>query len=157
MGVEKSAGAIVFRKENGKVLFLLLKHGSADHWGFPKGLIEKGEKPEEAARREISEEAGMTDIIFAEGFKVLNKFFFKAKYEYQIERGLKMGENVLKFVTYFLAETNSREIKVSVEHKEGGWFDYEQAMRKLSFKEDKMNLEKAYQFVKTGKLPEIDG
>lgn len=43
MPVEKSAGAVIFRKEEGKIYYLLL-HYQARHWDFPKGHLEKGEK-----------------------------------------------------------------------------------------------------------------
>jgi 8-oxo-dGTP pyrophosphatase MutT (NUDIX family) len=146
MPVEKSAGAIVFRKEKNKVLFLLLKH-RAGHWGFPKGLVEKGEKPEEAASREIKEETGLKEFKFIPDFSVWNKYFFKVKYPYQLERGWKMGDNVMKIVTYFLARTDEKDAKVSFEHDNFGWFEYQEALGKLQFKEDKNNLSKAKQFI----------
>ncbi len=85
MPVERSAGAVIFRKEADKPLFLLLYYPSISHradknyWDFPKGHIEKEEKAEEAAKREAEEETGLKDIRIVEGFKELVKYFFKFK------------------------------------------------------------------------------
>ena len=54
---EKSAGAIVFRKEKEPVYLLL--HYEAKHWDFPKGHVEKNETDEQTVRREIQEETGI--------------------------------------------------------------------------------------------------
>ena len=51
MPIEKSAGAVIFRKQNDAILYLLL-HYEAGHWDLAKGHIEKGESLEETARRE---------------------------------------------------------------------------------------------------------
>jgi len=130
--VEKSAGAVVvYRGAGGKIEYLLLEH-RAGHWKFPKGLIEKGEKLEETAMRECQEETGLKNLVFIDGFKETERYFFKVKYDYQVkERGYKMGETFLKFATYFLAESKSKKVKLSFEHENYGWFDYESAMEKL--------------------------
>jgi len=57
--LEVSAGGIVFRRlaESGP-RFLLIKD-SYDNWGFPKGHLENGESPADAAHRETAEETGL--------------------------------------------------------------------------------------------------
>ena len=52
--VIEAAGGIVISK--GKLL-VIYRHGK---WDLPKGKIEKGETPEKAAVREVSEECGIT-------------------------------------------------------------------------------------------------
>ncbi len=148
MPVEKSAGAVVFYREPaGKIEYLLLKH-RAGHWAFPKGLIEKGEKPEEAARREIGEEAGIEDVEFIDGFKETEKYFFKVKYDYQIkERGWKRGEGVLKFVTYFLAQAKAKKVELSHEHEDFTWLGFNEATEKVTYKGAKEILQKANDFL----------
>jgi 8-oxo-dGTP pyrophosphatase MutT (NUDIX family) len=74
MPVEKSAGAVIFRKEGGKIYYLLLYYQSGarrphPYWDFPKGHIEKGEKPEDTARREVKEETGLKNIDIIEDFR----------------------------------------------------------------------------------------
>jgi len=137
MPVEKSAGAVVFRREkDGTIKYLLLKH-KADYWNFPKGIVEKGEELKEAALREIREETGLKEIKLIPGFKETIRYFFKAKYDYQIVRGFKIGQMVLKFVTYFLAESKNEEVKISSEHEDYAWLDFEGMMGK--FKKYKIN------------------
>ena len=59
---ETSAGGVVFRVEEGRPLYLLIRD-SYQNWGFPKGHLEAGERPEDAALREVSEETGLGDLV----------------------------------------------------------------------------------------------
>jgi len=141
MPVEKSAGAVIFRKENDKPFFLLLHYPSSakapkDYWDFPKGHIEKGENEIETARREVEEETGLKDIEFIEGFKETIKYFFKFE-----------GKNILKFVTFYLAETKTKNVRVSFEHLGYEWLPYEKALKKLTYKNAKEILKKANDYL----------
>lgn len=134
MPVEKSAGAVVFRK-NKEIKYLLIQYGLG-HWEFPRGLIEKGESLEEAAQREIKEEVGIEDIQFVPGFKEWIKFFYK-----------KEGKNIIKIATFLLAETKSKEVKISWEHKDFKWLPYKEASEQLTFENSKEILKKANNFI----------
>ena len=128
---ETSAGIVLFRKEDSKKLFLLL-HYPSGHWDFVKGKMEKGESYHETARRETQEETGITDITFIENFEEWIEYNF----QYQ-------GELVHKKVVFFLAETKTRDIKISHEHLDYTWMDYNTAMEKTTFDNAKMVLTKA--------------
>ena len=58
---ETSAGGVVYRLVDGLPLYLLIRD-SYRNWGFPKGHVEKGELPDGAALREVSEETGLADL-----------------------------------------------------------------------------------------------
>ena len=58
---ETSAGGVVYRLVDGSPLYLLIRD-SYRNWGFPKGHVEKGELPDGAALREVSEETGLSDL-----------------------------------------------------------------------------------------------
>lgn len=58
---ETSAGGVVYRLVNGSPVYLLIRD-SYRNWGFPKGHVEDGERPEGAALREVSEETGLADL-----------------------------------------------------------------------------------------------
>ena len=135
MPFEKSAGAVIFRR-NKEIKYLLIQYGWG-HWEFPRGLMEKGESLEETARREIKEEVGIEDIKFISGFKEWTKFFFKLK-----------GKNIMKIATFLLSETKTKEIKLSYEHKDYAWLNYEEALNRLTFDNAKEILKKANSFIK---------
>ena len=62
---EPTAGGIIFRHpENGNEndIEILLIQDAKNRWTIPKGHIEEGETAKETARREIGEEAGLTNI-----------------------------------------------------------------------------------------------
>ncbi|OGZ33629.1 MAG: hypothetical protein A2Y98_01705 [Candidatus Portnoybacteria bacterium RBG_19FT_COMBO_36_7] len=149
MPFEKSAGAIIFYREKDRtVKYLLLKH-RAGHWNFPKGLIEKREKLTDAAMREVKEETGLEHPSLINGFKETIRYFFRAKYDYQIkERGLKMGQTVMKFVTYFLMESDDKNVKLSFEHVNFEWLEYSDAKERLKNLKNMLPvLKKAHQFL----------
>jgi len=146
MPKEISAGAVIFRKENNKVYYLLLHYG-AGHWDFPKGHVEEGEKEEETVRREVAEETGIEDVKVIEGFKELIKYTFRQTYGLKDEEK-KKAPWVFKIVTYYLAETKTKEVKISFEHKGFKWLPYEQALEQLTFKEAKGIFKKANKFLK---------
>jgi 8-oxo-dGTP pyrophosphatase MutT (NUDIX family) len=58
---ESSAGGVVYRIEDGKALFLLIRD-SYGNWGFPKGHLEPGEPADIAALREVKEETGLQSL-----------------------------------------------------------------------------------------------
>jgi len=142
MPVEHSAGAVIFRREDNKIYYLLLHYPSTtrgakkDYWDLPKGHIEKGEKIEETVKREAEEETGLKDIEIFPGFKETIKYFFKWE-----------GKNIMKFVTFYLIETKTKEIKISGEHMGFKWLPYEEALEQLTFKNAKEVLQKANAFL----------
>ena len=153
MPIERSAGAIIFRLQpayhppasralkKGKIFYLLLHYPSSakasrDYWDLPKGHVEKKEKELDTAKREVEEETGLRDIKFIEGFKETIKYFFKFK-----------GKNILKFVTFYLAETKTKKVKVSKEHLGFAWLPYEEALKKLTFQNAKEILKKAHNYL----------
>jgi len=128
---ETSAGIVLFRKEKSKKLFLLL-HYPSGHWDFVKGKMEKGESTHQTAIRETEEETGITDIIFLEHFEEWIEYNF----QYQ-------GELVNKKVVFFLAETKTEDVKISHEHQNYAWMDYNTSMEKTTFDNAKTVLTKA--------------
>ncbi len=125
---EFSAGGIVFN-DKGKVL--VPQHSQNKHWSFPKGLIDPGQTTKEAALREVREEGGIVaEITGKVGY---------SKYVYTFE-----SEKIFKVVTYFLMKYVSGDIKDhDWEVSDLGWYKPEDALKQLSFSQDKGLLKKA--------------
>ena len=132
---EKSAGAIIFRKEENRAYYLLL-HYPAGHWDFPKGNIENGEKEIDTAKREIYEETGIQDVEFIFGFREVIDYFY-----------YRNGQKVYKTVVFYLAKTNTKEVCLSYEHKGYAWLSYEEAIKRVTYKSSKKVLEKAHRYL----------
>ena len=61
------AGGVVFRRSDEKIEYLLVRaRRTPGAWVFPKGHIETGENVEDAALREVAEEAGVLGRILCE-------------------------------------------------------------------------------------------
>jgi len=136
--VEKSAGVIIFYIKENEPLFLLLEYET--YWGFVRGIIEKGEKPEETIKREVKEEANISELKILEGFKETQEWFYKLK-----------GELVRKSAVYFLAEISKEQaekVRISFEHKSFKFLTLKEALKIMRIENEKKMLEKAEAFIK---------
>lgn len=113
---EESCGAVVYYQNE----FLLL-HYEAGHWDFPKGNRERGETRLETAIREIEEETGIQNLEFSD-FEEEITYFYRRE-----------GKTIYKIVTYFLAKSPTKEVKISFEHRGFEWLPYEEAMERLTY------------------------
>lgn len=147
MIVEKSAGAIVFKRENSKIKYLLLQYesmkekGKPSHWEFPRGSVEEREDETKAAKREVREETGLKDLEFIPGFREQEKIFFR-----------KQGELVLKIIILYLALLKKGKVAVSWEHLGFEWLEYKEALDRLTYKTSKKLLTKANEFLTKGEF-----
>ncbi len=111
-----SAGAVVVRRDPVGWLFLLLR--AYRNWDFPKGMVEPGEDPLAAARREVLEETLIGDLELEWG---------------EVYRETAPYGN-RKIARYYLAATRTERIILPVspelgrpEHHEWRWVDRETA------------------------------
>ena len=93
---ETSAGGVVFRREGGVARYLLIRD-SYKNWGFPKGHLKSGEPPADAARREVAEETGLTDLLLHGPIRVID-WYFRFK-----------GKTIHKYCHFFLFESRTGE------------------------------------------------
>lgn len=132
---ERSAGAVLFR-ENDKRFYLLL-HYQANHWDFPKGNIEEGEREVDTVRREVREESSIDDIELIDGFRMISEYYYK-----------RSNKIIHKQVVFYLAKTKQTEVKLSHEHTDYAWLTYKEALDRLTFVNSKKILQEAEEFLK---------
>ena len=121
MAIEITSGAVVYRKNNGEIEYLLLESQNKGHfWGFPKGHVEGNETLEETAKREIKEEMQLVLPIDTS---------FHVYTEYDLPNGNR------KQMTLYTADlTQSEDIHLQAEEiKNCGWFNYADARERLTY------------------------
>ena len=106
--VKHHAAGILFKSPDDKIL--LMRRAGRDHrgeWGLPGGGIEKGETPEQAARRELEEETG---------------------HEYQgpLQHATQRVRDGVDFTT-FTAHAEPFKPKLNDEHDDHKWVTIDQA------------------------------
>lgn len=128
-----SAGGVIYKKEDGKVEIVLTSHDERKVWNLPKGLVEEGEGLEETALREVNEETGLTGEIVGKIGKIDYWFYWKPK-----------STRYHKFVHFYLVKHTGGNIsKHDWEVTEARWFPVDEAIEKLSYKNEKAVVEKA--------------
>ena len=133
---EKSAGAMIYRKEGKAVRYLVLHYG-AGHWDYVKGHVEPDEEEEETVMREAKEETGIVDLNLVPGFKERISYVYTTR-----------EKKVAKDVVYFLAEARTGDVKLSREHTEFRWEKFSEAVKLVTHKTSRDVLKKADKFVR---------
>jgi 8-oxo-dGTP pyrophosphatase MutT (NUDIX family) len=117
MSIKLSAGVVVARSVQDSWLFLMLR--AYRNWDFPKGLVEPGEQPLEAAIREVQEETLIAQLQFTWG----------EVYRETAPYGQK------KVARYYVAQTQVESVTLPVrpelgrpEHNEWRWVTFEQGL-----------------------------
>ena len=133
MKKEKSCGAVVWKKENGRILFLI-EHMALGHISLPKGHVEGNETEEETALREIREETNL-EVRLDTGFRHVVTYSPRA--------------GILKDVIFFIAEAVSdRLINQECEVSALEWLPFEQAQSILTYAADRDTLALAADWLK---------
>lgn len=86
----EAAGGLVFNQENDLLMIYRL-----NKWDLPKGKIEKGESPAEAAVREVEEECGINNLSISKEipstfhiYRLKEKVVLKRTYWYEMKYNL---------------------------------------------------------------------
>lgn len=139
MKFEFSAGGVVYKLENKKIFILVSQHSFHHGWVFPKGLIGDhfdGEKKEDTAIREVTEETGAIGEIKEELAPVTYWYFFE-------------GQKIKKTVYYFVMEYKGGDITRHDHEMEAvEWLPTDKVLEKLTYKSDKEVFKEALPLIK---------
>jgi bis(5'-nucleosidyl)-tetraphosphatase len=145
---EYSVGSIIYKRENGKLFFLLL-HYVSGHWDFVKGHQEEGESDFKTLKREALEETGLDDLRIVANFKRCSYYFYKAKKSERAKR-IKEGRgvNIFKKVVFYLAESKEGKVdinKIKDSHECQGftWIEYDKILKRVTHKKHQKMLKEA--------------
>jgi ADP-ribose pyrophosphatase YjhB (NUDIX family) len=145
---ERSAGGLVYKIENGKIFWLLIKTISSFKslknkkkeqdgavYKFPKGHLHKNEFLKQAALREVEEEGQVKA-------KVVTKLGSNDYLIWDKEQRKKIIKKVTFFLMEYLGQSNLKyyDTEMVLERE---WFSFEEASRILAYDSEKLLLKKA--------------
>ena len=120
-----SAGGVVLNSK-GQVLVV---NQDGDSWSLPKGHIEENETALNAAKREIKEESGISELEYVKDLGTYQRFRWKNGVE---------DKELRKNITMFLFTTTQEVLKpIDPENPEARWVDKDKIIELLSFEKDK--------------------
>ena len=129
---EHSAGGVVVRLANGEPHVLLIRD-SYGHWGFPKGHLERGERADRAAVREVMEETGLHAVSLV-GSIAKSDWYFRFR-----------GALIHKNCEFFLMQTAAEGTKP--QKSEGitacRWTTLDEALRLIAYENARGVLQRA--------------
>jgi 8-oxo-dGTP pyrophosphatase MutT (NUDIX family) len=120
--VETSAGGVIYRWHGGAAHVLLIRD-RYHHWGFPKGHLEDGETPADAALREVAEETGLGELRLDAELQTID-WFFRFR-----------GRLIHKYCHFYLIESPRGDTCPQAEEgiTECVWLPLEQAIASISY------------------------
>ncbi len=140
-----SSGGVVFRPagvacEEAQVALIRVARAEGHAWALPKGWVEKGEDLEQTAVREAREETGLTVRVLRKLGEVTYEFYGKAE-----------RSRIHKTVHLFLLECLGGD---TADHddevEEARWFSLAEALRTLTYTNERDVLEKAVSLIQGG-------
>jgi 8-oxo-dGTP pyrophosphatase MutT (NUDIX family) len=130
-----SAGGVAFRVHNSEIEVAVVAVNPSRRWQLPKGLIDAGESEQQAARREVREEAGIE-------CEMLEKIETVEYWYAATAQGAPVRYH--KFVHFFLLKYVSGNVE-DHDHEiiEARWVSPDEAIEMLAFKSEQDVVRKA--------------
>jgi len=126
---------VTYSKTNEGIKYLILKRKFHWHgWEFPKGGIQEGESKRTAVTREILEETGNKALK-------VKRFNFYGKYDYK-KKFPERKDFIGQAYSLYAAEIKYGKVKIDkMEHLEYVWLSFDDALKKVTFRNQKKSLE----------------
>lgn len=125
--ITKAAGGVVVNTEGN----ILVVSQNGDSWSLPKGHIDEGETALDAAKREILEESGVSELELVKELGTYERFRIG-------ENGQGEDTTELKKITLFLFKTRQQDLKpIDSHHPEAVWVEKEKVADLLTHPKDK--------------------
>jgi 8-oxo-dGTP pyrophosphatase MutT (NUDIX family) len=138
-----SAGGVVFRQDPSGIEVAIIRPRGTERWQLPKGLVDPGEPPEQTARREVREEAGVDSDVVAP-IETIDYWYVGADRD---------GERVRfhKTVHFFLLAFRSGDV-ADHDHEvaEARWIPIGEAVERLAFRNERQVVEKGREMIANG-------
>lgn len=136
MARESSAGGVLYREHEGRWEIAVIQPRGRSVWALPKGHVDPGETPEQAAKREVREETGLQGATESELGEVRYRFSFR-------------GKRIDKDVRFFLfrhegGEIDALEPEMRVEVTRARWMALDQAERLLAYRGEREMAHRAH-------------
>lgn len=128
--------AIPYKMVEGLPLYCVFRRANFDQWQFIAGGGEQGESPREAARREILEEAGVQPLLI----KQLVSMSYIPASVISLKHRKHWREWTYVIPEYTFAFECNDDIKLSEEHTEFLWLEYDSALEKLKWDSNRTAL-----------------
>jgi 8-oxo-dGTP pyrophosphatase MutT (NUDIX family) len=134
-----SAGGVVYRLRGNGTEVALISVGEPERWQLPKGLVGRGESPEQTALREVREETGLECELVAPLEVVEYWYFSKGG-----ARRVRFHKRVHFYLMRYLSgETEDHDNEVN----EARWVLTEEAKAMLAFKGERKALDEALEIL----------
>jgi 8-oxo-dGTP pyrophosphatase MutT (NUDIX family) len=139
-----SAGGVVYRRSSGETEIAIIRTTAEGRWQLPKGFIDDGETAEQAALREVREEAGVEAALIAPISTI--EYWFTAERDGERRR-------FHKFVHFFLMSFTAGEVTDhDDEVAEARWIGIGPALELLDFKNERAVVAAAESMIGDSKL-----
>jgi 8-oxo-dGTP pyrophosphatase MutT (NUDIX family) len=139
---EFSAGGVLVRRVRGRWVLAGIRPAGKKPgiWALPKGLIGPGEKPEEAALREVAEETGVEARLVTKLGDI--------RYVYTWA-----GERVFKVVSFYLLRYRRGRLgqiapEQEIEVEEARWLPLDEAPKLLAYRGEREMAENALAYIR---------
>ena len=131
-GYRRAVFVVIYKKQNNQIKYLILKrklHWKG--WEFTKGGVEKEETEMLTVMREVKEESGLTPV------RIINH---RKKGKYNYKKSIPTRPYIGQSYSLYSAQVSNKNKKIKIDKHEHGmymWADFQEAIKTLSWKDQK--------------------